>query len=163
MTTPTGRYAQWQSCFLRYVDTKPNKQELRQCIFDGPYVMTEITVLAKPATTTTTTTEAEYVALSASCAQLMWMRPQLKDYGFDYNKIPLYCDSQSAIAISCNPVQHSRTKHINGFFGSSNWTADPEAVSMIQTASHLSPDAVRIIQTASSESGLESFINLHTL
>ncbi|GJS77393.1 gag-pol polyprotein [Tanacetum coccineum] len=46
----TGRYAQWQSRFLRYVDTKPNKQELRQCIFDGPYVMTEITVLAKPTT-----------------------------------------------------------------------------------------------------------------
>nr|GEX55791.1 copia protein [Tanacetum cinerariifolium] len=48
--------------------------------------------------------EAEYVALSASCAQVMWMRTQLKDYGFNYNKIPLYCDSQSAIAISCNPV-----------------------------------------------------------
>ncbi|GJW94999.1 retrovirus-related pol polyprotein from transposon TNT 1-94 [Tanacetum coccineum] len=47
--------------------------------------------------------EAEYVALSASCAQVMWMRTQLKDYGFNYNKIPLYCDSQSAIAISCNP------------------------------------------------------------
>ncbi|GJX50695.1 retrovirus-related pol polyprotein from transposon TNT 1-94 [Tanacetum coccineum] len=46
--------------------------------------------------------EAEYVALSASCAQVMWMRTQLKDYGFNYNKIPLYCDSQSAIAISCN-------------------------------------------------------------
>ncbi|GJV07113.1 hypothetical protein Tco_1344769 [Tanacetum coccineum] len=57
--------------------------------------------------------EAEYVALSASCAQVMWMRTQLKDYGFNYNKIPLYCDSQSAIAISCNPVQHSRTKHIH--------------------------------------------------
>ncbi|GJZ92345.1 retrovirus-related pol polyprotein from transposon TNT 1-94 [Tanacetum coccineum] len=56
--------------------------------------------------------EAEYVALSASSAQVMWMRTQLKDYGFNYNKIPLYCDSQSAIAISCNPVQHSRTKHI---------------------------------------------------
>ncbi|GKD61005.1 hypothetical protein Tco_1298514 [Tanacetum coccineum] len=51
--------------------------------------------------------EAEYVALSTSCAQVMWMRTQLKDYGFNYNKIPLYCDSQSAIAISCNPVQHS--------------------------------------------------------
>nr|GEU51055.1 retrovirus-related Pol polyprotein from transposon TNT 1-94 [Tanacetum cinerariifolium] len=57
--------------------------------------------------------EAEYVVLSASCAQVMWMRTQLQDYGFKYNKIPLYCDSQSAIAISCNPVQHSRTKHIH--------------------------------------------------
>ncbi|GJZ92278.1 ribonuclease H-like domain-containing protein [Tanacetum coccineum] len=57
--------------------------------------------------------EAEYVALSASCAQVMWMRTHLKDYGFNYNKIPLYCNSQSAIAISCNPVQHSRTKHIH--------------------------------------------------
>ncbi|GJY43057.1 hypothetical protein Tco_0431270 [Tanacetum coccineum] len=57
--------------------------------------------------------EAKYVALSASCAQVMWMRTQLKDYGFNYNRIPLYCDSQSAIAISCNPVQHSRTKHIH--------------------------------------------------
>ncbi|GJZ69599.1 retrovirus-related pol polyprotein from transposon TNT 1-94 [Tanacetum coccineum] len=57
--------------------------------------------------------EAEYVVLSASCAQVMWMRTQLKDYGFNYNKIPLYCDSQSAIEISCNPVQHSRTKHIH--------------------------------------------------
>nr|GEY62245.1 hypothetical protein [Tanacetum cinerariifolium] len=44
---------------------------------------------------------------------VMWMRIQIKDYGFNYNKIPLYCDSQSAITISCNPVQHSRTKHIH--------------------------------------------------
>nr|GEU84337.1 retrovirus-related Pol polyprotein from transposon TNT 1-94 [Tanacetum cinerariifolium] len=57
--------------------------------------------------------EAEYVELSASCAQVMWMRTQLQDYGFNYNKIPLYCDSQSAIAVSCNPVQHFRTKHIH--------------------------------------------------
>nr|GEX97953.1 hypothetical protein [Tanacetum cinerariifolium] len=42
--------------------------------------------------------EAKYVVLSASCAQVMWMRTQLQDYGFNYNKIPLYCDSQSAIA-----------------------------------------------------------------
>nr|GEY07233.1 retrovirus-related Pol polyprotein from transposon TNT 1-94 [Tanacetum cinerariifolium]GEY12328.1 retrovirus-related Pol polyprotein from transposon TNT 1-94 [Tanacetum cinerariifolium] len=57
--------------------------------------------------------EAEYMALSASCAQVMWMRTQLKDYEFNYNKIPLYYDSQSAIAISCNPMQYSHTKHIN--------------------------------------------------
>nr|GEY20703.1 hypothetical protein [Tanacetum cinerariifolium] len=59
------------------------------------------------------TKEAEYMALSASCAQVMRMRTQLKDYGFNYNKILLYCDSQSAIAISCNTVHHSRTKHIH--------------------------------------------------
>nr|GEX50816.1 retrovirus-related Pol polyprotein from transposon TNT 1-94 [Tanacetum cinerariifolium] len=56
-----------------------------------------------------TKAKAEYMALSASCAQVMWMRTQLQDYGFNYNKIPSY-DSQSAIAISCNPVQHSRTE-----------------------------------------------------
>ncbi|GJU84551.1 retrovirus-related pol polyprotein from transposon TNT 1-94 [Tanacetum coccineum] len=40
------------------------------------------------------------------------MRLQLSDYGFDFNKIPLYCESKSAIALSCNTVQHPRTKHI---------------------------------------------------
>ncbi|GKD00452.1 hypothetical protein Tco_1170726, partial [Tanacetum coccineum] len=63
--------------------------------------------------TAMSTAKAEHVALSASCAQVMWMRTQLKDYGFNYNKIPLYCDSQSATTISCNSVQHSCTKHIN--------------------------------------------------
>nr|GEX24815.1 retrovirus-related Pol polyprotein from transposon TNT 1-94 [Tanacetum cinerariifolium] len=58
------------------------------------------------------TTEAEYASLSACCAQVLWMRTQLTDYGFHFNKIQIYCDSKSAIAISCNLVQHSRTKHI---------------------------------------------------
>ncbi|GJT15483.1 retrovirus-related pol polyprotein from transposon TNT 1-94 [Tanacetum coccineum] len=62
--------------------------------------------------TAQSTAEAEYVSLSACCAQVLWMRTQLTDYGYHYNKIPIYCDSKSAIAISCNPVQHSRTKHI---------------------------------------------------
>nr|GEU75609.1 copia protein [Tanacetum cinerariifolium] len=62
--------------------------------------------------TTLSTAEAEYVSLSACCAQVLWMRTQLTDYGFHFNKIPLYCDSKSTITISCNPVQHSKTKHI---------------------------------------------------
>ncbi|GKC77576.1 hypothetical protein Tco_1128350, partial [Tanacetum coccineum] len=57
-------------------------------------------------------TKAEYISLSGCCAQILWTRSQLTDYGFDYNKIPLYSDSKSAIALSCNTVQHSRTKHI---------------------------------------------------
>ncbi|GKA61519.1 retrovirus-related pol polyprotein from transposon TNT 1-94 [Tanacetum coccineum] len=43
----------------------------------------------------------------------IWIRTQLLDYGYKYNGIPMYCDSKSAIAISCNPVQHSKTKHID--------------------------------------------------
>nr|GEW01797.1 reverse transcriptase domain-containing protein [Tanacetum cinerariifolium] len=59
------------------------------------------------------TAEYEYVAISSCCAQVLWMRTQLTDYGFFYDKVSIYCDSKSAIAISCNPVQHTRTKHID--------------------------------------------------
>nr|GEW84475.1 hypothetical protein [Tanacetum cinerariifolium] len=43
------------------------------------------------------------------CAQILWMR----DYGFQFNKIPLYCDNKSAIALCCKNVQHLRAKHID--------------------------------------------------
>nr|GFA18037.1 hypothetical protein [Tanacetum cinerariifolium] len=58
-------------------------------------------------------TEAEYIALSGCCAQILWMRSQLTDYGLGFNKIPMYCDNKSAIALCCNNVQHSRSKHID--------------------------------------------------
>nr|GFB18529.1 Gag-Pol polyprotein [Tanacetum cinerariifolium] len=57
--------------------------------------------------------KAEYVSLSACCAQVLLMRTQLTDYGYHFDKIPMYCDSKEAIDISCNPVQHSRIKHID--------------------------------------------------
>ncbi|GJV42477.1 retrovirus-related pol polyprotein from transposon TNT 1-94 [Tanacetum coccineum] len=63
--------------------------------------------------TSMSSAEAEYVSLSACCAQVLWLRTQLTDYGFYFDKIPMYCDSKAAIAISCNPVQHSCTKHID--------------------------------------------------
>ncbi|GJW16547.1 retrovirus-related pol polyprotein from transposon TNT 1-94 [Tanacetum coccineum] len=58
--------------------------------------------------------DADYrdVKIPSRVTSVLWMRTQLTDYGFHFNKIPIYCDSKSAIAISCNPVQHSRTKHI---------------------------------------------------
>nr|GEZ14475.1 retrovirus-related Pol polyprotein from transposon TNT 1-94 [Tanacetum cinerariifolium] len=59
------------------------------------------------------TAESKYIAVSGSCAQVLWMRTQLTDYGFFYDKALIYCDSKSAIAISCNPVQHTRTKHFD--------------------------------------------------
>ncbi|GKE04893.1 retrovirus-related pol polyprotein from transposon TNT 1-94 [Tanacetum coccineum] len=63
--------------------------------------------------TAMSTAEAEYVSLSACYAQVIWMRIQLLDYGYKYNWILMYCDSKSVIAISCNPVQHSKIKHID--------------------------------------------------
>nr|GEZ21821.1 uncharacterized mitochondrial protein AtMg00810-like [Tanacetum cinerariifolium] len=59
------------------------------------------------------TAESKYVTVSSCCAQLLWMHTHLTDYGFFYDKVPIYCDSKSAIAISCNPVQHTRTIHID--------------------------------------------------
>ncbi|GJT41540.1 retrovirus-related pol polyprotein from transposon TNT 1-94 [Tanacetum coccineum] len=58
-------------------------------------------------------TEAEYIAMSGCCAQILWMRSQLTDYGLGFNKIPMYCDNKGAIALCCNNVQHSRSKHID--------------------------------------------------
>ncbi|GJZ69001.1 retrotransposon protein, putative, unclassified [Tanacetum coccineum] len=58
-------------------------------------------------------TEAEYIAMSGCCDQILWMRLQLTDYGLGFNKIPMYCHNKSAIALSCNNVQHSRSKHID--------------------------------------------------
>ncbi|GJX93470.1 retrovirus-related pol polyprotein from transposon TNT 1-94 [Tanacetum coccineum] len=67
----------------------------------------------KQKSTAISTTEAEYITMSGCCAQTLWMRSQLTDYGFVFNKIPLYCDNRSAIALCCNNVQHSRSKHID--------------------------------------------------
>nr|GFC74344.1 hypothetical protein [Tanacetum cinerariifolium] len=44
-------------------------------------------------------TKAKYIALSGCCAQFLWMRSQLTDYGLGFNKIPIYCDNRSVIAL----------------------------------------------------------------
>ncbi|GJW85129.1 hypothetical protein Tco_0158274 [Tanacetum coccineum] len=72
--------------------------------------------LKKQKSTAISTTKAEYIALFGCCAQILWMRSQLTDYGFAFSKIPLYCDNKSAIALCCNTVQHSRSKHIDVMF-----------------------------------------------
>nr|GEX85676.1 ribonuclease H-like domain-containing protein [Tanacetum cinerariifolium] len=41
-----GRYPQWCSWFLRYVDTRPNGKALRKCILSGPYKPTTVLVHA---------------------------------------------------------------------------------------------------------------------
>ena len=58
------------------------------------------------------TAEAEYIAAENCCAQILWIKQQLSDFGVSLNNIPIFCDNTSAINITKNPVQHSRTKHI---------------------------------------------------
>nr|GEV17862.1 retrovirus-related Pol polyprotein from transposon TNT 1-94 [Tanacetum cinerariifolium] len=57
--------------------------------------------------------KVEYIAMSGCCAQILWMRSQVTDYDFAFNNIPLYYDNRSVIALCCNNVQHSRSKHID--------------------------------------------------
>ncbi|GJT97509.1 hypothetical protein Tco_1093027 [Tanacetum coccineum] len=55
---------------------------------------------------------SEYIAMSGCFAQILWMRSQVTDYGLGFNKIPMYCDNKSAIALRCNNAQHSRSKNL---------------------------------------------------
>ena len=59
------------------------------------------------------TAETEYIAAGACCAQILYMKQTLLDYGVVLEKVPLLCDNESAVKLENNPVQHSRTKHID--------------------------------------------------
>jgi hypothetical protein len=57
------------------------------------------------------TAEAEYVFVGSCCAQLLWMKQTILDYGVKFDCIPLLCDNESVMKIATNLVQHKRTKH----------------------------------------------------
>ncbi|XP_070036110.1 uncharacterized protein [Nicotiana tomentosiformis] len=59
------------------------------------------------------TAEAEYIVVASSCAQLLWIKQQLKDFEIDVSCIPIFCDNTSAISMTKNPVRHKKTKHID--------------------------------------------------
>ncbi|GJY94844.1 retrovirus-related pol polyprotein from transposon TNT 1-94 [Tanacetum coccineum] len=100
----TKYHADYVGCKDTFKSTSGGAQFLGEKLVSWSSKKQDCTVLS--------TAEAEYVSLSACCAQVLWMPTQLTDYGFHFNKILIYCDSKSAIAISYNPVQHSRIKHI---------------------------------------------------
>jgi hypothetical protein len=59
------------------------------------------------------TAEVEYISAGSCCAQLLWMKATLNDFGIIFKNVPLFCDNESAIKMTQNPVQHSRTKQID--------------------------------------------------
>ncbi|GJS14774.1 retrovirus-related pol polyprotein from transposon TNT 1-94 [Tanacetum coccineum] len=58
------------------------------------------------------TNKAEYVSAGKACQQALWMKQALIDYDIRLDNVPIMCDNKGAINLSKNPVQHSRTKHI---------------------------------------------------
>ncbi|GJT02273.1 putative ribonuclease H-like domain-containing protein [Tanacetum coccineum] len=58
------------------------------------------------------TTEAEYIAASNCCGQVLWLQNQLLDYGYNFMKTKIHVDNESAICVVKNPVYHSKTKHV---------------------------------------------------
>ncbi|GJW34282.1 putative ribonuclease H-like domain-containing protein [Tanacetum coccineum] len=58
------------------------------------------------------TTEAEYIAASHCCGQVLWIQNQMLDYGFNFMQTKIHVDNESAICVVKNPVYHSKTKHI---------------------------------------------------
>jgi hypothetical protein len=59
------------------------------------------------------TCEARYIAASSCCAQVLWIQQQMRDYGYEFLNTPINVDNEAAINITRNPVQHSKTKHID--------------------------------------------------
>ena len=67
----------------------------------------------KQASVSVSTCESEYVAASSCCSQVLWIQQQMRDYGLQFHKTPIYCDNESAIALAKDSVHHSKAKHIH--------------------------------------------------
>jgi hypothetical protein len=59
------------------------------------------------------TTEAEYIAATEACKELLWMKKFVRELGFTQETYVLFCDSMSAIHLSKNSTFHGRSKHID--------------------------------------------------
>ena len=51
------------------------------------------------------TAEVEYIAAGSCCAQLLWMKKLLHDYGITQDTLCVFYDNMSAINLSKNPIQ----------------------------------------------------------
>ena len=80
------------------------------CFYVGANLVTWMS--KKQNSVSLSTAVAEYIAAKSCCTQLLWMKKVLTDYVISQDTMIVYCDNSSAIDISKNPVQYSKTKHI---------------------------------------------------
>jgi hypothetical protein len=97
--------ADWAGCKIDRKNTLGTCQFLRRSLVSWASKKQNSVALS--------TAEAEYIAAGHCCAQLLWMRQTFRDYGYKLSKVSLLCDNESAIRLAENPVEHSRTKHID--------------------------------------------------
>ena len=98
-------------CDLDYVGDKIDRKSMNgYCIFLEQFLVSWSS--KKQSTVALSTAKVEHMAASSCCSQLLWMKHQMVDYNVLYDHITLLCDNTSAINLTKNPIQHSRTKHI---------------------------------------------------
>ncbi|GKB46324.1 putative ribonuclease H-like domain-containing protein [Tanacetum coccineum] len=90
--------------------TQDRKSTTRGCQFLGNRLISW--QCKKQTVVATSTTKAEYVAAASCCGQILWIQNQLLDYGYNFMNTVINIDNNSTICIIENPVQHSKTKHI---------------------------------------------------
>ncbi|GJR98943.1 putative ribonuclease H-like domain-containing protein [Tanacetum coccineum] len=90
--------------------TQDRKTTTRGCQFLGNRLISW--QCKKQAVVATSTTKAKYVAVASCCGQVLWIQNQLLDYRYNFMNTMIHIDNNSTICIIENPVQHSKTKHI---------------------------------------------------
>ncbi|GKD69778.1 putative ribonuclease H-like domain-containing protein [Tanacetum coccineum] len=90
--------------------TQDRKSTTRGCQFLGNRLISW--QCKKQTVVATSTTKAKYVAAASCCRQVLWIQNQLLDYGYNFMNTVINIDNNSTICIIENPVQHSKTKHI---------------------------------------------------
>ncbi|XP_075636751.1 uncharacterized protein LOC142608987 [Castanea sativa] len=94
--------------WAEYVDDR--KSTSRGCFYLGNNLVSWMS--KKQNLVSLSTAEAEHIIAGSCCAQLLWMKKLLHDYGISQDTMCIFCDNTSAINLSKNSVQHSKSKHI---------------------------------------------------
>ena len=113
LKTPLKLY--WGTMTLTGLATLTRKSTSSGCFFLGYNMVSWFS--KKHNSISLSIVEVEYIAIGSSCLQLVYMQSMMQDYGVSKDAVTLgmtlYCDNLSAINISKNLVQYSRTKHID--------------------------------------------------
>lgn len=88
------------------------------------------------------TTEAEYIVLCEASKEAIWLRGLINELGFDQDQVEIYCDSQSAIALSKNPVHHEKTKHVDVKYNFVRELVSEKFIDVVKIATKYNPEDI---------------------